>query len=537
MSGGNSDAIRVAIVNLRESIAKGVGLEGLGDIKIPTINFDNVNGVNVPVVNEQKSQDDAKVRDRILETLAELGKLTVGEDDLLFEGTRIVLPATMAGNVDGAIKFLRDWKEQQNQTFNYGRTFNYRPYDGAHAFQSAMKKMWGTTGLGKDIKTMFGKIPPEYQTINVGVNQTTQVPWNLITFAPLSAEFYLSATSNEYGVVFQLNVEAPRKYRAHIEAFFALVETELHINSIYKGKAITGADTPQFIDLSGVNEAKVVYSEDVLVQLNTNMWSLLRYSDTMREHNIPLKRAVLVEGPYGTGKTLAGLLTAKEAVANGWTFIQARPGRDDLKQVLNTAQLYAPSVVWYEDIDTVADGDGYKSISGLLDALDGVTNKGHEVLAGFTTNFVDKIHKGVLRPGRLDSVIHIGDLDRAGFETLVRVTLPAKNLSSDVDFDRVAEAFKGFVPAFAKEAIDRSMRYSMTRNNGVPGIIFTEDLVHAAEGLRPQLELMEGAKEGSKVPTLDGALQNILDNTDIVRGGGQWAALSATNGGGGGDKS
>lgn len=459
--------------------------------------------------SETSSEDD-KVRDQILDALAALGKLTVGEDDLHFEGTKFVLPENMKGDIPGAIKYLRDWQEAQEAEFSFNRDFNYRPWDGANAFNNAMHKMWGSTGVGKSIQTMFGKIKPSFITIDTGVGERVQVPWGRVAFSPLQANFYLGATENEFGMVFSLAVEAPRKYRAHIEAFFALVEKELRDSSIYRGKAITGSPTPQFIDLSGVERERVIYTEDVMIQFETNMWSLLRYSDLMREHKIPLKRAVLIEGPYGTGKTLGGMLTAKEAIANGWTFIQARPGRDDLKEVLNTAQLYAPCVVWYEDIDIVAGGGDYKSISSLLDALDGVTNKGKEILAGFTTNYVEKLHKGVLRPGRLDAVIHVGGLDRDGFEKLVRVAVPEKLLASDVDFDAVAGSFEGFVPAFAKEAIDRAMRYSIARNHGVPGMISTDDLVNAANGLRPQLQLMQDAQEGTARPTLDVAMDELV---------------------------
>src|SRR5262249_11838703 len=155
---------------------------------------------------------------------------------------------------------------------------------------------------------------------------------------------------------FELAVEAPRKYRAHIEAFYQVLEDELRTNSIYRGQAFTGGEEPIFLDTRSIDPSKVVYSQNVMVQLTTHMWSLLRHTDAMRAAGVDLKRAVLVEGPYGTGKTLAGQLTAKEAVDAGWTFIICRPGKDDLFEVLQTAQLYAPAVVWFEDIDVIAQG-------------------------------------------------------------------------------------------------------------------------------------------------------------------------------------
>jgi len=446
---------------------------------------------------------------QILAALDKLGQTRVGEDGLIFRGTQFVLPESMRGQVGAAVRYLKDYEEQQENEFQFSRQFHYRPWDGAAAFQRAMRRVFGSSGVGVPIKTFFGKVLPEFRTVNVGVNDTLSVPWRNVGFSPLEATFQLTASNHEeYGVVFSLGVTAPRKHRARIEAFFDIVAQELKDGSIYKGKAFTGGAEPLFLDLD--NLPPVVYSDEVLTHLDTNMWSLLRYSDTMRANRISLKRAVLVEGPYGTGKTLAGMLTAREAVAHGWTFILARPGKDDLFEVLQTAQLYAPAVVWYEDIDTIAQGSDDMQISRLLDALDGITNKGTEVLAGFTTNHVSKIQKGVLRPGRLDAVIHVGGLDRVGYEKLIRAVVPGDQLDPDVNFDVVAAAFDGFLPAFAKEAISRAMAYSISRHRGELGVIATEDLVHAADGLRPQLQLMNDAVEGVSRPTVGSTFAELV---------------------------
>lgn len=482
---------------------------------------------------EQKKTADESVKEEILGVLRKLGGLTVGDDSLKFQGTQFVLPANMKGNIRGAIQYLDSWDKQQNKTFEFTRVFNYRPWDGAHAFEQAMVKHFGTVGTGKTIPATFftPEQKPQYMTVNVSHNETIQVPWGAIQFAPLDATFFLHGTMHEdYGQIFAIQVEAPRKYRREIEAFFALVENELKTNSIYRGKAFTGGDNPQFINTREVDPNKVVYSEEVLTQLDTNMWSLLRYSNEMRKNRLPLKRAVLLEGKYGTGKTLAGQLTAKEAVENGWTFILARTGKDNLNQVLQTAQLYAPAVVWYEDIDIVAKGKSNEQVSRLLDSLDGITNKGVEILAGFTTNHIEEIQKGVLRPGRLDSVIHVGELDTAGFEKLTKSVIP-EQLRGEIDYVKVAEAMHGYLPAFAKEAMDRAIRYSISRNHGSPDIIHTQDLVNAAEGLRRQWTLMEEAEEGVVIPTLDGVVKGVIEEavqgTKILDGdgdevGGEW---------------
>jgi len=451
-----------------------------------------------------------QTRAEVMANLERLGQIQTGDDSLIFSGTQFILPESMKGSIPNAVAYLRDYEKSQEAEFSITRSFNYRPWDGANAFQRAMVRVFGTSGIGKPTVTMFGKNPPEYRTVAAGFGESIQVPWGRVHFSPLDATFILhGSSSNEHGIIFTLQVEAPKKYRAHIAAFFQVVEDELKTHSIYKGRAFTGGGEPVFLDTSTIDPSKVVYSQNVLVQLETNLWSVLRHSAAMKAAGLDLKRSVLIEGAYGVGKTLAGQLTAREAVDNNWTFIICRPGKDDLFETLHTAELYAPAVVWFEDIDVIASGKSTEQISQLLDAMDSITTKGVPVLAGFTTNHVETIQKGVLRPGRLDAIIHIGGLDDAGLEKLIKSVLPA-DLQGDIDYPQVVAAFHDFLPAFAKEATVRALRYAISRSNGNPAPVTTVDLVNAANGLRPQLELMEDAQEGVRTDPLAEVFRRVV---------------------------
>lgn len=514
----------------------------------------------VEVDSKGNVRSEAEVaQDRVIDALYALGSKQQQDDSIEFVGTKIVLPETYAGRVPDAIKYLQKYEKDQTETYEFSRTFNYRPWDGAAAFQRAMKGLFGTAGIGQKTYGMFGmEFPPEYHTINVGPRETLSVPWGRVSLDVVKATFTLGSVNNkEYGSLFKLYVEAPKKYRSHIDGFFQIVEKELRDHSIYRGKAINGASDPAFLDVANLDPTKVVYADETLRQLGANVWSLLDYSDVMRAENIKLKRSVLLEGPYGTGKSLGGLLTAQRAERNGWTFILVRPGQDDLADSLKTAQLYAPAVVWFEDVDTVSVGATATDMSKILDMLDSVTTKGVEVLAGFTTNHVDRLPKGVLRPGRIDAIIHIGGLDETGYRKLTESIIRAE-LLGDIDYGAVAKAFdyreladgenvtidgievvkdgkvvqsgygyvlredgkvvhEGFLPAFAAEAIERAQRY-VIEETGKPGVIETRHLVDSAKGLYRQRELMAAAEEGVlRVPSLDAAFGNVV-RSQIVPG-------------------
>lgn len=472
-----------------------------------------------------------------LAALDKLGKRTVQDDSVKFTGTQFVVPESFSNNLPDAAKFLLGIHEQEKKRFQFGRTFPYRPWDGAAAFNRALKRVFGTAGLGKTIPAgMFSpEQPPELRSIQVGVNKSEQVPWGLIEMPPIKATFSLGfGKDKEKGILFHVDVEAPRMYRTQIEGFFDVVQAELETGSIYRGKAFDGAGMPNFLDLSWLDNTPAIYSDEVMTQLAANVWTLIKHTDQVRAAGLPLKRAILLEGPYGTGKSLACALTARLAEENEWTFIQCRPGKDDVFETLKTAELYAPAVVQFEDIDTIAaDGDATQ-ISRLLDAMDGIGNKGAGVVCIFTTNNVEKIQKAVMRPGRIDAVIHIGALDKNGVEALVRASIPADRLGKNIDWDAVYAAMQKFLPAFVKEACGRAVRYELARGNGKSGRIETPDIVAAAQGLQRQLDLMNGAHEGPKpLPTLDAQFRNLVragvDGTDVLDGDGdQYATLAAT---------
>ncbi|MFG3718230.1 AAA family ATPase [Streptomyces massasporeus] len=462
------------------------------------------------------------VRSAAMALLAQVGGKTVGEKDLVFEGQRFVLPAQYEGKLGEAINFLQRWKEQQGKTHEYSKVFKYRPYDVAHALTLALTEVFGTSGMGESWTDMFGdEHHPQFIEVTTGVGTSIQVPWDLMALPILGPNAQIEvgySRDRSLGLLGKLSIKAPRAVKAQVEGLFKVVEKHLAVSSLYKGKALIGGDQmmPTFLDVRKVNPAHVIYSDDVLQQLNTNVWSLIEHTDLMRDLGESLKRAVLLEGPYGTGKSLAAFLTAQRCVENGWTFLFVKPG-DDLDAAMRTAQLYSPAVVFFEDIDVIGEAGDPARVSKLLDSFDGIGAKGAEVVAILTTNRKDKIHKGMLRPGRLDAVISINHLDQSGVEKLVKAHV-AEDMLRVMDYGKVYDSFKEFTPAFAKEAISRAKRYAIAREGGKPTMLTTSDFVGAANSLKPQLDLMHQADEEKTSPSLDKALREVVaDVMDTVK--------------------
>jgi len=389
----------------------------------------------------------------------------------------------------------------------FNRIFDYSWRDGAYATMRVIDEFFGVS-LGRGIETMFGEEPPRMIDIDVGVDETVQVPWGKLEIPSLDrAELMTSA----HGGKLRLAIKARRKHREKVEAFFGAIEAFLKEHSIYHGKATVGIRDPSFLDAEKIDLDAVVYSDEVQELLDGTLWSVLRHTDAMREIGLPLKRAVLLHGPYGTGKSLTGQRTARIAVENGWTFISARAGEDELSGALEMARLYTPAVVFYEDVDTETepDDDG-DEVSRLLDVFDGITAKDKEIVVVMTTNHIERIHKGMLRPGRLDALVELSALDQGGIARIIAKAVDSERLGT-LDFMAIAEEMEGFTPAFVREVVTRAASVALSRNDGsVDFVLNTADLITAARSLAPQLEFMAGAKEDVMRSSLEGSMERLV---------------------------
>jgi transitional endoplasmic reticulum ATPase len=463
-------------------------------------------------LNETTARTQAQLTVAALKELAVIGGQKTKDDDIKFEGRSFVFPEQYRGNLRGLLADVERYVEGQEQPVTIDRMYDYDWRDGANAVHHVLKTYFGYS-LSLPTQSFFGSTPPKEKTIDIGyvggVLQKVTVPWGKLLLPGLDgAQLSTNIAINDQGnPCFQLMATCRRADKSIVDGFFEVVGRYLDSNSIYRGHAVYG--DMGYIDTDRIDPDQFVYTQDVWAQAETNILSPLRDTDVLRRQGMSLKRVVLLEGPFGSGKSGLGRSSAKVAVANGKTAIIARPGVDDPFQVLATGAQYQPSFIFVEDVDTFAANMDPNYVTRLLDAFDGFKTKDVEMTLVLTTNHVDRIHKGMLRPGRLDAVIHIGEMDRPGVEQLCRIVI-GNNLEPDVDFDKVYEATKGFMPAFVREAFERAVRYTIARTGDV-GAINTDDLIHTCNSLRAQLALQEGAKDShAEVPAVDAAMRDLL---------------------------
>ena len=489
--------------------------------------------------NTKKAQLDLQTR--LMETLRELGGQTHGDDMIVYHpGRQILVPEGM--ELLTLHKVVQKKIQDEEQDYAIGREFHYRPHDGFRAVRNVLRDHFGwATGMA--VKSFFGTKPPELITIDVGVGETEQVPSGWIELPMFEGgKIHLGASSHaEYGIVFSVHAQCKKKFEGAVAGLFKLIQRYLETDSIYRGKAITASENPEFIDVTGIDPEDVIYTHEVMRKLKTYVWANIWYPQQLRDIGELGKRLTILFGDYGVGKTLAAYLTAwycLQAYDNDPIgFIIVRPGQDDWVYAMQMAKLYGRCIIFIEDIDTIIDTTDQRQISMVLDQLDGLRAKGSDVSMIFTTNHIDKIHKGVLRPGRTDGVIEVGSMDEDGVARYARRVI-GDNLSADYDSKAVFHAVREYTPAYVREVFSRAKRTSMVNHDGVMGEITTQDLVDAADDLRPQLALMQAAPELQERSGIDGALNGLisavvnrkLETSYLVNEDGDWMYAIRTDG-------
>jgi len=139
------------------------------------------------------------------------------------------------------------------------------------------------------------------------------------------------------------------------------------------------------------------------------------------------KRGILMEGPPGSGKTIAVLRIAKELISSGGLVMLwgGSGATGDSLKMLRELEPDRPVVVIIEDLDNVISKDK----RGLLALLDGETQVDNVVYLA-TTNYIDKLPPEIAnRPSRFDEIVHIGFPSAAARKIYIRSLLNPEELS------------------------------------------------------------------------------------------------------------
>ena len=252
-------------------------------------------------------------------------------------------------------------------------------------------------------------------------------------------------------------------------------------------------------DVGGLDELKDELREAV-------EWPI-KHKEAYDYVNVETPKGVLLHGPPGTGKTLIAKALAKMTESNfisikGPELLSKWVGESEkgVREIFRKARQAAPCIIFLDEIDALVprrssgNSDSHVTeniVSQILTEIDGLEEL-HNVLIIGATNRLDIVDEALLRPGRFDRIIEVGNPDSKGRKHIFEIHTKKKPLESNVDIKKLVEITDGFSGAEIASITNRAAlvalkRYVSGKSQNIKEIKITQqDLIDAADKIRPQ---------------------------------------------------
>lgn len=434
---------------------------------------------------------------------------------------QILLPTGMSVNT--AIRVLYEKKKQEETEVAIFEVVDAWPLDGAVAFQAVLEQKYGFVNQ-VPIPGFFSSTPPVQIGVRIDAEGTTkQVNWGRMELSVLDHGYLETGVIEENGTMkFRIGGKVKKRFLAEVKDIAAKTRDYVRKSSIYKGKAVRldfrdedgerkvfeAQDSPEFIAIDPEKLDDVIYNDEVRAVVEMALMNPIKYPEQCREIGVPLKRGALLEGPFGTGKTLTAYQMAAHGTNSGFTFIYLMDVRD-LDLAMRFAEHYAPAIVFAEDIDQIAKLGmrDRAEINRLTNILDGVDAKSREIFTVFTTNYKNAIDGVFIRPGRIDCVVSLKAPDSDAAVRLVRKYGRNEKGQSILDPNITDEAIKRSVSclvqmeanaAFYREAVERAKLSALPLYVSTGELYLSEaDIMAAALSMESHIELLQAQSPGA----------------------------------------
>jgi cell division protease FtsH len=197
-----------------------------------------------------------------------------------------------------------------------------------------------------------------------------------------------------------------------------------------------------------------------------------------------IPKGVLLVGPPGTGKTLIAKATAGEAQvpffeASGSEFIEmfVGVGAARVRDLFDQARRAAPAIVFIDEIDAIGQSragavrvvmtndEREQTLNQLLAEIDGFkADASKPVIIMAATNRPEILDPALLRAGRFDRQVALGNPDLIGRVQILRIHTRAITLAADFDLERAARLTPGFSGADLANVVNEAALLAARRN-------------------------------------------------------------------------
>ncbi len=278
-----------------------------------------------------------------------------------------------------------------------------------------------------------------------------------------------------------------------------------------------------FKDVAGLEEIKEELQENI---------DFINNSFKYKKMGAKMPKGILFHGPPGTGKTLLAKAVAGETnstflYASGSEFVEkyVGVGAKRVRTLFEKAKKDAPCIIFIDEIDAIgtkrnseSNNEKDQTLNQLLIELDGFETDETIIVIG-ATNRLDLLDEALLRPGRFDRHIYVGNPNIKAREKILEVHTNNKPLDKSISIKDLAQKTVGLSGAeLANIANEAAILAVRNKKNTISINEFDAAIERVLAGLEvknPSVLLKE--KNIVAIHEAGHALVSKVVNTDLIQ--------------------